>query len=146
MPSLRLRGSDIMLLANHFLHRFSADNGKVFDGFSERATAKIMAYEWPGNVRELENAIERAVVLAEGSFIQPDDLPFEEVYRDAPRIPGSTLVDLERHAILATLNATDGSTKKTAEILGVSVRMIQYRLRHYGSGVTAFLSPRKRGQ
>src|SRR6185437_11749352 len=67
LPPLRVRDNDVLLLANHFLRKFAADNHRTIDGFSDHARAKLVAHRWPGNVRELENAIERAVVLCEGS-------------------------------------------------------------------------------
>jgi two-component system, NtrC family, response regulator HydG len=135
MPPLRLRGSDVLLLANHFVQKFAKENEKSVTGFSEEARRQILAHGWPGNVRELENAVERAVVMAEGSLVQPHDLP-NEIAPSAPatgvRIPGSSMGDIEKHAILSTLEACGGSTAKAAEILGVSVRTIQYRLHDYG--------------
>jgi DNA-binding NtrC family response regulator len=96
-----------------------------------------MSYDWPGNVRELENVIERAVVLAEGNSIEleqlPPDLDTSEQPSATPRIPGSTIADIERYAILKTLEAEGGSTSKAAHTLGISVRKIQYKLQEYGS-------------
>ena len=134
MPPLRLRGSDVLVLANTFLQRFAEDNRKPVEDFSEGARTKLLAHRWPGNVRELENAIERAVVLCEGSRIEADDLPFEaaQPMKGALRVPGSTMAEIERWAILATLEATEGSTTKAAELLDLSVRTIQYRLHQYG--------------
>ncbi|MRG95330.1 sigma-54-dependent transcriptional regulator [Polyangium spumosum] len=134
MPPLRLRGSDVLLLADHFLRRFAVENKKRIDGWSDRARAKILAHRWPGNVRELENAIERAVVLCEGSKIDEEDLPIDvaPLPKGAVRIPGATMAEIERFAILATLDATSGSTTKAAEMLDISVRTIQYRLHEYG--------------
>ncbi len=85
-------------------------------------------------MRELENAIERAVVLCDGPLIETSDLPPWR-WRAAPpaaAIPGSTIDEMERYAILTTLEAANGSTSKAAEILGISVRTIQYRLQKYG--------------
>jgi two-component system response regulator HydG len=134
MPPLRVRDNDVLLLANHFLRKFAADNHREIDGFSDRARAKLLAHRWPGNVRELENAIERAVVLCEGPRIEEEHLPIEvaPVAKGAIRIPGATMAEIERFAILSTLEATSGSTTKAAEMLDISVRTIQYRLHEYG--------------
>ena len=134
MPPLRLRGGDTIVLATHFLHKFAQENHKRVDGFTERARTKLLSFRWPGNVRALENAIERAVVLCEGELIDEDDLPFEVAAESLGpiRIPGSTMAELERYAITKTLEATDGSTAKAAELLDLSVRTIQYRINEYG--------------
>jgi two-component system, NtrC family, response regulator HydG len=135
MPPLRFRGGDAMILANHFLRRFAADNHKQIEAFSDEARARIASYSWPGNVRALENAIERAVVLAEGAIIGIDDLPLEgdvHATTSSLRIPGASMEQIEREAILKTLDACDGSTTRAAEVLGISVRTIQYRLHEYG--------------
>jgi two-component system response regulator HydG len=133
MPPLRVRGRDVALLADHFLRRFADENHSSVRGFTERARIKIAQHRWPGNVRALENAIERAVVLAAGTEIDASDLPFdgEPTVRGAVRIPGSTMAEIERHVIEATLEATGGSTIHAAEMLGLSVRTVQYRLREY---------------
>ncbi len=135
MPPLRARRSDIPLLAEHFLERFARENAKPLRGFTAEALDRIVGYDWPGNVRELENAIERAVVLATGETIGVAELPSAVAPRAAesslPPIPGTTLEDLERFAILKTLEAAGGATSKAAEILGVSVRKIQYKLHEY---------------
>jgi len=134
MPPLRVRGGDVVVLANHFLRKFALENHKRVEGFTDQARTKIVSYRWPGNVRALENAIERAVVLCEGPLIDEGDLPFETVADSLGpiRIPGSTMAELERHAILKTLEAMDGSTTKTAEMLDISIRTIQYRLHEFG--------------
>jgi DNA-binding NtrC family response regulator len=135
MPPLRDRRSDIPALAKFFLERYTRENAKAVEGFTGEAMELLAAYDWPGNVRELENAIERAVVLAAGSMIEVRHLPPNVRPRFAPAgmpiIPGATLRDLERYAILETLKATGGSTSKAAEMLGISVRTIQYRLHQY---------------
>jgi two-component system response regulator HydG len=134
MPPMRLRGSDVVLLAEHFLRRFARENHKRVEGVSESARSKIIAHRWPGNVRELENAIERAVVLTEGALIDSDDLPFDAspVIHGAVRIPGATMAEIERFAIMSTLEATNGSSTRAAEILDISIRTIQYRIHEYG--------------
>jgi two-component system response regulator HydG len=129
-----VRDTDVLLLANHFLRKFAAENKRKIDGLSDRARAKIMAHRWPGNVRELENAIERAVVLCDATQIEEEHLPIDvaPAAKGAIRIPGSTLAEVERYAILATLEATNGSTTRAAEMLDISIRTIQYRLHEYG--------------
>ena len=134
MPPLRVRDTDVLLLANHFLRRFAAENRRTIDGFSDEARARIVAHRWPGNVRELENAVERAVVLCDGARIEGEHLPIDvaPITKGSARIPGATMAEIERYAIMATLEATSGSTTKAAEMLDISIRTIQYRLREYG--------------
>jgi two-component system, NtrC family, response regulator HydG len=134
MPPLRARAGDIPLLGAHFLQRFAAENDKRLLGFSEEALACLLAYRWPGNVRELENSIERAVVLGDGPRVELEDLPREvsPANQGSVRIPGSTLAEIERYAIMTSLDACHGSTAKTAELLGIGVRTIQYRVQQYG--------------
>jgi two-component system response regulator HydG len=135
MPPLRQRGNDIVLLAEHFLRRFARENNRRIDGFSDAARSKLVAHRWPGNVRELENAVERAVVFTEGELVEAEALPFDSApatIEGGPRVPGATMAELEKHAILATLDAVGGSTSKAAEMLDISARTIQYRLHEYG--------------
>jgi DNA-binding NtrC family response regulator len=135
MPALRDRRSDIPLLANFFLDRYARENGKEISGIADAALESLVAYDWPGNVRELENAVERAVVMTNGDTVTPEALPTSVVPKvgtdGSPPIPGSTLEDIERYAILKTLEHTGGSTSKAAEMLGISVRKIQYKLHAY---------------
>ncbi len=151
MPALRERTSDIPLISMHFLHKYSQENEKTIDRFSDAALERIIGYGWPGNVRELENVIERAVVLCDRNAIDvehlPPDvspLPREQI---GPKIPGSTMADIERYAILKTLEVNAGSTTKAADVLGISVRKIQYKLQEFGaapkSRVPAVHSDRK---
>ncbi|WP_437731212.1 sigma-54-dependent transcriptional regulator [Sorangium sp. So ce1335] len=134
MPPLRVRDTDVLLLANHFLRRFAAENHRKIEGFTDQARAKLVAHRWPGNVRELENAIERAVVLCDDTRIDAEHLPIDAapVAKGALRVPGATMAEIERYAILSTLEATNGSTTRAAELLDISIRTIQYRLHEYG--------------
>jgi DNA-binding NtrC family response regulator len=137
MPPLRARPSDVPLLAMRFLRKYAAENGREIDGFDEEALQQLTRYPWPGNVRELENAVERAVVVTKGREIHSCDLSSQIVASErrsgdgAPKIPGASFAELERFAILKTLEHTGGSTSRAAEILGISARTIQYRLREY---------------
>ncbi len=140
IPPLRDRRSDIPLLAHFFLKRYSHENGKSLKGFTDEAHERLLNYPWPGNVRELEHAIERAVVLARGELLGADQLPAalggkvpaSEGGNVRVQIPGTTIAEIERVAILETLKAVGGSTSKAAKILGISPRKIQYKLHEYG--------------
>ena len=136
MPPLRLRGHDVMALADHFLRRFALENHKSIEGFTDRARTRIRSYRWPGNVRELENAIERAVVLCQDERIGDEHLPHGSaaaaVGLEGIALPGATMAELERYAIIKTLEAVDGSTVRAAEMLDIGVRTVQYRLHQYG--------------
>ncbi len=146
LPPLRERLGDAAALAVHFLEKFNNENNKAIKSFDDEAMAIVKRHSWPGNVRELENVVERAVVLCTGSHIGARDLPQElrslgPSQHGRPNIPGATMAELERFAILETLSHVGGSTAAAAEMLGVSVRTIQYRLREYNdvmkSGVPA---------
>ena len=139
LPPLRDRKSDVPALVNHFLEKYSDSYGKQVRGLAPGTLQALLSHDWPGNIRELENAIERAVVLAQGQELTTDDLP--PVLR-GPRphgtstgalIPGATLAAIEREAILRTLEMVQGSTSRAAEVLGISVRKIQYRLKEYST-------------
>ncbi|MCA9576670.1 MAG: sigma-54-dependent Fis family transcriptional regulator, partial [Myxococcales bacterium] len=141
VPPLRVRRTDIPLLAHHFLDRYARENDRQLAGFTEAALRALVSYSWPGNVRELENAVERAVVLTEGDEIDVDGFP---QLRRAPRpssggglddlIPGITMAELERLAIERTLAAVGGSTAKAAELLDMSRRTLQHRMKQWRDG------------
>jgi DNA-binding NtrC family response regulator len=135
LPPLRDRRGDVPALASFFLRRYAAENGKTIETFADDALQTLLEYRWPGNVRELENVVERAVVLCEGSRIEKKHLPASVVPSEErggpPPIPGTTIAELEKYAILKTLEACGGSTSKAATVLGVSPRKIQYKLHEY---------------
>jgi two-component system response regulator HydG len=134
-PPLAQRREDIPALAQHFLDHHAGQGRKSIRGFADRALRVLLNADWPGNVRQLENCIERAVVLCQGNEIEPRHLPREIMQHrtadEVPPIPGSSMAELERFAILKTLEHVRGSTSKAAEILGISPRKIQYRLAEY---------------
>jgi two-component system NtrC family response regulator/two-component system response regulator HydG len=141
VPPLRARKSDLPLLVDHFVRKFARQYERTVKGLVPAALQAVLGYEWPGNVRELENALERAVVLCDGTQILPANLPPAVATRVQPEgapaaagvaIPGSSMAEIEREAILKTLDAVGGSTVQAAQILGISVRKIQYRLREWG--------------
>ncbi len=138
LPPLRRRKSDIPALVSHFIDLHG--RGLGIRGVTPGALSALFAYDWPGNVSELEDVIERAVRSCRGSEIGADDLspvlhgarPDEQ--GASALIPGATLFEIEREAILRTLDVVGGSTARAAEVLGISVRKIQYRLREYQAG------------
>jgi DNA-binding NtrC family response regulator len=138
VPPLRARVSDIPLLAHHFLRKFAAENERAVEGFTDDAIRALMAYGWPGNVRELENAIERAIVLSDARVLDVDAFlragTASKASELAALIPGLTLKELERLAIERTLAACNGSRAKTAAMLGISRRTLQYRIKEWNLG------------
>jgi two-component system response regulator HydG len=136
LPTLRERIEDITVLAMHFLKRHAARNRKDVRGFSERALDVLAAFDWPGNIRQLENSIERAVVVSDNFHIEPRDFPREIMAKKRdpnamPIVPGASMAELERYAIVQTLESVGGSTSRAAKILGISPRTIQYRMNEY---------------
>ena len=127
MPPLRERKDDIPALAEFFVRRFSGELKKKMDGIHPEAAKLLLRYNWPGNIRELENAIERAVLLTEGSQIKPDDLRLGEML-DEPagddaasivRIPpsGISLEEIEKRALIEALKMSNWVQKDAAELL-----------------------------
>jgi len=139
LPPLRDRKDDIALLADHFLAEICKDEGKE-KRFSKSAYARMNEYEWPGNVRELRNVVQRAFVMASGATINDEWLELQPG-RTSPReagalLPiriGTTLAEVERSLILATLEHFDGHKERTAAALGVSLKTLYNRLKEYGA-------------
>jgi two-component system response regulator HydG len=155
VPTLRQRREDLPALSMHFLNKYARKNRKQIRGFNDRALGVLIHYDWPGNVRQLENCVERAVVVCQGREIEPKHLPREimvssRVSEEMPQVPGTSMAELEKFAILKTLEHVRGSTSKAAEILGISPRKIQYRLAEYRetdpSGVPAVIRERTAGE
>ncbi len=142
LPPLRARKADIPALVSHFIELHARAAQKEISGVSPGTLSALFAYDWPGNVRELANVVERAVASAQGHEITADDLTpvlhgaRPEESTASALIPGATLFEIEREAILRTLDQCGGSTARAAEVLGVSIRKIQYRLKEYRSGAS----------
>lgn len=134
LPPLRERKSDIHLLVNHFLEKFS-DPERPVRSISEDAMARLMAYDWPGNVRELENAIERALALGSGPVLQLADLPSNLHSSSSDRLPPSDellpLEELERRAIFRALRETGGDKLAAARLLGIGKTTLYRKLKQY---------------
>ena len=140
LPPLRERPEDLIALAHHFLRRFADGLGRPLRGFSEPALERIRAHPWRGNVRELQNAIERAVLMAEGPRIACRDLSLfgDRVPSDAdgwrPELPpdGVSLREVERQLVLEALRRTGYVQKDAAVLLRVSRRKLNYMVQRMG--------------
>jgi DNA-binding NtrC family response regulator len=134
IPPLRDRQEDIPLLALHFLDKFCLENNRAIMGISPEAMAALKIHYWPGNVRELQNVVERAVALCQGNMIEVADLP-DEVRQHSPEsdqisIPvGASMEQIERLAIIQTLNKTGGDKELTARLLGIGLATLYRRLK-----------------
>ena len=137
LPPLRKRRKDIPVLIDHFLARYSDENGKEIRGVSKEATDLLMRYAYPGNVRELQNIVEHAVVMARGDLITSADLPGEVKGNGTEvRIENGSLPEqveaLERKAIVQAVEETGGVQSRAAELLGITERNLRYKLKKYG--------------
>ncbi len=139
IPPLRERKEDILPLAEAFLQKFSRKHGKDLRGFSREALEALLSYHFPGNVRELENIVERAVILAENEIITKEDLPpllkgqteaIPALLKTLPLPEAVALLEKERLKE-AMLNA-NGVKTRAAELLGISERVLRYKLAKYG--------------
>ena len=137
LPPLRERPEDIPLLAGHFLKKFAEKNRKQVKSFTPAAMHRLNAHPWPGNVRELENAVERAVVLLAGEYVEERDLPPALLSEQKERAasggvpPGMTLEEMERQAIITALGAADGNKSEAARRLGITRKTLHVKLRKY---------------
>jgi len=141
VPPLRERPEDIPLLAEHFLRRYAAKNGKNIRGFTPEAMAALQRNRWPGNVRELEHAVERAVVLSRGDTLGVADLPEPHGGPAAPArtlaFPvGTPLAEIKRKAILETLKHVGGDKELAARLLKIASRTIYRQLEGGEDGET----------
>jgi DNA-binding NtrC family response regulator len=145
VPALRARGNDILLLAQHFLERAAARNGKGVVGFSPPAAERLLSYSWPGNVRELQNAVERAVALTAFDRVAPEDLPERiRTHRRAQLVvadedPTSMLPmhEVERRYILHVLETARGNKTVAARILGFDRRTMYRKLERFDRPASA---------
>ncbi|MBI5624669.1 MAG: sigma-54-dependent Fis family transcriptional regulator [Elusimicrobia bacterium] len=129
-PPLRERREDVPLLVEHFLDKVHALQTRGRKTMSRPALDLILGHPWPGNVRELENAVERAVILSEGSVIEPSALCLPCL--EAGRSVGDALADVEKAHILAVLGRTGGNKSQAAAILKVDVKTVYNKLKEFG--------------
>jgi two-component system response regulator HydG len=139
LPPLRARAGDVELLARHFLEKHAARIGRRLSGFSPGALALLSRHDWPGNVRELENAVQQAMVFAEGEVVEAGDLP--AALREAPRalpVPSGDrglpeiLEELERQLLVSAMEKARGVKAEAARLLGLKPSALYYKLEKYG--------------
>lgn len=127
IPPLRERGDDIILLAEYFLNRYARKYKKEIRGLTREAKNKLLKYAWPGNVRELQHAVERAVILGEGSLLKPENFPFHTIERRKKEEDEIlNLEQLERQTVEKALRLSQGNMTRAAEYLGIT-RFALYR-------------------
>lgn len=139
LPPLRERKEDIPLFADHFLRQFGNQNHKDIKGLTPQAMDLLLKYEWPGNVRELMNGLERATVLARSEYIDVMDLPpsIQKSLDREEHVPPSMTTDqpleeVEKTAILHTLDSCGGNKSETARKLGITRKTLHKKLKKYG--------------
>jgi two-component system response regulator HydG len=143
VPPLRKRKQDIPLLTRHFLEMFADKNRKAIKGFTPKAMDNLIRYDWPGNVRELMNAVERGVVLARSNYLGVEDFPFMKDSllqndQDSANPAGlamsgdMSLEDVEKAAILNTMEAAGGNKSEAARRLGITRKTLHKKLKAYG--------------
>jgi DNA-binding NtrC family response regulator len=133
VPALRERPADILPLAEHLLARLAAVHGRPEATLSEAARKALQSYDWPGNIRELRNFIERALVFAKSSTLEPSEFP-DNIRGNESAAAGKmrSLDEIEREVIQATLEATHYKISRSAEILGISRKTLLDKRKRYG--------------
>jgi len=137
VPPLRERPEDVPILTQHFLERFAEKNRKTIKGFTPKAMDGLLRYGWPGNVRELMNAVERGVILCRGEYISELDFPLSMqegpagVDETGPMPLDVPLEEVEKAAILRTLESTGGNKSEAARRLGITRRTLHKKLKKY---------------
>ncbi len=138
LPTLTGRADAILPLAEHFAAKFAAASAKPVSGFTDAARAALTAYRWPGNIRELQNVIERAVILARGEIdashlnLEAGAVSEQGVSGGAATPGKGALKESERETIRGILAEMGGNRRRAAQILGISLRTLQYRIKEYG--------------
>jgi DNA-binding NtrC family response regulator len=137
LPPLRERSEDIPLLVNHFLLQLNQRHGKSIKGVEGPALRILSAFPWPGNVRELRNCVEEMVVLAKGDVLTEADLPaplsgFDLSHHAFTIQAGTPLSEVERYAILHTLQFAAGNKRKAADLLDIGVATLYRKMEEYG--------------
>ena len=143
VPPLRDRKADLLLLADHFLEKFSQEHGKSIKRISTPAIDMLVSYHWPGNVREMENALERAVLMCEGQVVHahhlPPSLQTAEASGTVMRVSlADAVVAYEKDLIQDALKTTRGNRAKAARLLDATERILNYKIKKYAVDVRRF--------
>jgi len=135
LPSLRERKGDAIVLANYFLDQFNREFRKRIRGLSPAATSLLEQYQWPGNVRELRNAIERAMLLSDRDYLEPQDFTLTRTVNPTEfRLPpeGLNLEEVERQLLVQALERAGGNQTQAAQLLGINRDQVRYRIEKFG--------------
>ncbi len=137
LPPLRDRKEDLPALIDHFMDKFARENAKDIKGITAEARDLLLKYDYPGNVRELVNIMERAVVIARDDYITVNDIPFKnDDFEDLSKSKSSgslreSIEELEKHLISEAMEKAADNQTRAAEMLGMSERMLRYKLKKY---------------
>ncbi len=137
LPQLCERKDDIRPLVDHFIKKYATRNNRIVKGFTSEAYSILLNHNWPGNIRELENVVERAIILSNDEYIAenalPENLkPADFFYKEKRSQKLKTLKEMEKEMILKVVEETNGNRTHSAEILGISRRTLQLKLKEYG--------------
>ncbi len=148
LPPIRERRTDILLLTDYFLKKYTQENDKQIHRISTPAIDLLLQYHWPGNVRELQNCIERAVLICDEDSIKSFHLPptlqsSESVDSPRPKSFAASVENFERELIVEALKQTNGNQTKAAKELDTSIRIINYKIHQYGIDAKKFKTGRK---
>jgi two-component system, NtrC family, response regulator len=134
VPALRERGSDITLLAKTFLTKFAEEQKKSLKGFTPQAIGALTSYHWPGNVRELENRVKRAVVMAEGKYVMPENLELKDPSSSDEQTATlrASRENREKDLVRLAMEKAEGNVSRAAAELGISRPTLYQLLTRYG--------------
>jgi len=135
LPPLRERRGDVALLASFYIDQFNREFRKKIRGLTPAAVSLLEHYQWPGNVRELRNAIERAMLLVDRSYLEPQDFTLTRSVSPVEFVlppDGVKLEEVERQLLVQALERAGGNQTQAAQLLGVNRDQVRYRIEKFG--------------
>jgi transcriptional regulator with GAF, ATPase, and Fis domain len=135
LPPLRERRGDVLMLANFYIDQFNREFRKKIRGLSPSAASLLEQYQWPGNVRELRNAIERAMLLVDRSYLEPEDFTLTRSVSPVEFVlppEGVKLEEVERQLLVQALERAGGNQTQAAQLLGINRDQVRYRIEKFG--------------